>query len=206
MKVYISGYRDHWISPYTILNHVFFWTNWSKCGRSKDFIPDHLYVSHPDWVETWADKLEPISYALKWILDIVHPQVRIVKIDYYDTWSMDHTLAHIVLPMLKQLKETKMGSGYVDDEDVPEELQGSDENLVHDRWDYVLGEMIFSFESKLNDEQENIFHDHSAVDKDADLTVQITQMKTDHAGLQDYQKRVTNGFRLFGKYYQGLWD
>ena len=32
-----------------------------------------------------------------------------VKIDKYDTWSMDTTLAHIVIPMLKQLKDTKHG-------------------------------------------------------------------------------------------------
>ena len=25
MKVYINGYRDHWISPYTILKFVCFW-------------------------------------------------------------------------------------------------------------------------------------------------------------------------------------
>jgi hypothetical protein len=33
MKIYISGYRDHWISPYTMLDYVFFWTDWSKCSR-----------------------------------------------------------------------------------------------------------------------------------------------------------------------------
>jgi hypothetical protein len=31
-------------------------------------------------------------------------------------------------------------------------------------------------------------------------------MKVDRAGLEAYQKRMANGFRLFGKYYQGLWD
>jgi len=35
MKVYMSCYRDHWISPYTILDYMFFWTDWSKCSRSK---------------------------------------------------------------------------------------------------------------------------------------------------------------------------
>jgi hypothetical protein len=33
MKIYISGYRDHWISPYTMLDYMFFWTDWSKCSR-----------------------------------------------------------------------------------------------------------------------------------------------------------------------------
>jgi len=25
MKVYFSNYRNHWISPYTILEKIFFW-------------------------------------------------------------------------------------------------------------------------------------------------------------------------------------
>ena len=36
---------------------------------------------------------------------------------------MDHTLANIILPMLKQLQATKHGSPMVDIEDVPEELR-----------------------------------------------------------------------------------
>jgi hypothetical protein len=35
----------------------------------------------------------------------VHPEIKYVKIDRYDTWSMDHTLADIILPMLKQLQK-----------------------------------------------------------------------------------------------------
>ena len=31
-------------------------------------------------------------------------------------------------------------------------------------------------------------------------------MKVDRAGLDAHEKRKQNGFRLFGKYYQGLWD
>jgi hypothetical protein len=30
--------------------------------------------------------------------------------------------------------------------------------------------------------------------------------KTDEKGLKAHQKRVKNGLRLFGVYYQGLWD
>ena len=41
---------------------------------------------------------------------VIHP---------YDTWSMDHTLALIIVPMLKQLKETKHGAPNVDASDVP---------------------------------------------------------------------------------------
>ena len=30
--------------------------------------------------------------------------------------------------------------------------------------------------------------------------------KYDLKGAKAYQKRITNGFRLFGKYYENLWD
>ena len=30
--------------------------------------------------------------------------------------------------------------------------------------------------------------------------------KIDKDALTKHQKRMTNGFRLFGKYYEGLWD
>ena len=49
------------------------------------------------------------------VLDKVHPKINYVKIDYWDTWSMDHTLSYIIVPMLKQLKATKHGAPYVDD-------------------------------------------------------------------------------------------
>ena len=54
------------------------------------------------------------------------PKQRIkIKIHKYDTWSMDHTLAHIVLPMLVQLKRTKHGAPMTDNADVPKELRMS---------------------------------------------------------------------------------
>ena len=58
MKIYISNYRYHWISPYTIIENIFFWTDWSKCGRNKGVIEDKDYVDHPAWVNKLADKIE----------------------------------------------------------------------------------------------------------------------------------------------------
>jgi hypothetical protein len=124
-----------------------------------------------------------------------------VVIDEYDTWNMDHTLAYIVLPMLIQLKETKHGAPSVDWEDVPRELRPSAEELhaynkngetdVHffDRWDYVLDEMIYAFDCKANKDEVYMRFDidnRKAMDKE--------------------QNRISNGFRLFGKYYESLWD
>ena len=123
-------------------------------------------------------------------------EIHHVKIDKFDTWNMDVTLAYIIVPMLKQLKEVKHGAPFVDNEDVSDELRASDEDLhtyskngetdehYFDRWDYVMDEMIFAFQSKL-DEQ---FFSDQILNYDA------------------YSDRINNGFKLFGKYYNGLWD
>jgi len=227
MKIYFSNYRDHWISPYTILEKVFFW-------REIDY--------DEPIIEKLSDILEPISVALKKFLDFVHPRISYVKIDRYDTWSMDSTLAPIILPMLKQLKSTKHGSPHVDLEDVPEHMRTTttedwdpqltfdfykeDPNVgephfgeyanIHDRWNYVLNEMIFAFEHLIDDSWENEYSsgkiDFKFVpcpDNPNLSTMEDGPNHTyvcDYDGLKKVYDRMDNGFRLFGKYYRGLWD
>ena len=224
MKIYKSNYRNHWISPYTVLEYIFFWTAWSRCGRNKGVIEDRDYVDHPAWVERVTGWIEPVCRAIKWALDLVHPQINIVRIDRYDTWSMDHTLADIILPMLKQLDATKHGAPHVDDEDVPEYLRShmaqpkehewDTDSLWHMRWDWVLAEMIWAFEQKVKDDAEGQFFDHSAYENDnvpikewlADVNNRASKIKYDEAGHQVWLARKANGLRLFGKYYEALWD
>ena len=219
MKIYISNYRYHWISPYTIIENIFFWTDWSKCGRNKGVIEDKDYVDHPEWVERWANRITPISTAIRVVLDFIHPPIKYVKIDRWDTWSMDHTLSYIILPMLKQLSETKHGAPYTEDEDVPEYLRShmaqpkenewDTDSLHFMRWDWILAEMIWAFEQQLKDDDESEFFDHSECKdlKDIkDWNERISKVKVDNEGLEAHQKRKANGFRLFGKYYQNLWD
>ena len=200
MKVYIGKYRNHWISPYKILENVFFW-------REIDY--------DEPIIEKWSDRLLPLCKAWEKFLDFVHPDINYVKIDRYDTWSMDYTLSKIVLPMLKQLKETKHGSPNTDDDDVPDHLKSTNSKKVSEydvdenhfaRWDWVLSEMIWAFEQNVDDKSEDKFYDHSQVDKKSSFTEQISKIKIDHAGLDAHSERKANGFRLFGKYYQGLWD
>ena len=241
MKVYINKYKDHWISPYTILDYMFFWTDWSKCSRNSsiqsaldEIDGKYKYIEHPEWVEKWSDRLTPISRAIQWVWDKVDRKIDYVKIDKWDTWSMDHTLSYIILPMLKQLKETKHGSPFVDDEDVPDELKSTsappkeneyDTAANHfKRWDYVLDEMIFAFEHKVDDSWEDAYRsgdfDTIWVPVDAKGNEvpkgehKYYQMKDgpkhtyqcDYDGMKIVHDRMENGFRLFGKYYQGLWD
>ena len=148
-----------------------------------------------------------------------------VKIDKWDTWSMDHTLAYIIVPMLKQLKETKQGAPCVYPEDVPTELRptkkeltaytknGDTDSKFFDRWDWVLGEMIFAFESKHVDWEEQFSsgeHDVQWIERDNDMFEWVKgpndTYEVDWDGRQAYQDRISNGFKLFGKYYENLWD
>lgn len=207
MKVIISNYRNHWLSPYTILEKVLFWKDWENIGYDEP------------WVERWANRLEPFCQALCWLRERIHPRYEYVKIDRWDTWSMDHTLALIVLPMLKQLQQDKNGAPFVDDADVPENLKSTsappkenewdtDDNHFA-RWDYVLSEMVWVFEQKVKDDDESEFFDHSECgdvkDFVKDPNKHLSKSKVDWDGLKRHQERKANGFRLFGKYYQSLW-
>lgn len=223
MKIYKSNYRNHWVSPYTILKTVCFWEKDDDVFYNHEDAPGHKY-------DKWVNFLNPFCVAWNKFLDFVHPKIDYVKIDRWDTWSMDSTLADIILPMLKQLQKDKHGSPFVDDEDVPEELKSTsappkenewdtDDNHFK-RWDYVLGEMIFAFECKVDDTWQEKFSsgeiDHKTVASNWDENGKATmyQMvdgpkhtyKLDIDGMQEVQKRITNGYRLFGKYYEGLWD
>ena len=161
-----------------------------------------------------------------------------IHIDKYDTWSMDHTLAHIILPMLKQLRDTKHGSPLVDAEDVSEELRmtgyddGSSQfrlkfeddehyekdswDITHRRWEWVLNEMIFAFEHLIDDSWEEAYRS-GHIDMEfvpCEDNPKLSQMvdgpnhtyKCDYDGMKKVYDRMDNGFRLFGKYYRGLWD
>lgn len=199
MKVYISKYRSHWISPYTIIEKVFFWKDW-----------ENISYETP-WVERLSNILLPFSNGWLWFADKIHPRVEYVKIDDWDTWSADHTLALIIVPVLKKLQEDKHGSPYVDDEDVPDHLKkaaappltADEENMgttnenFHKRWEWILSEMIWAFEQSANDDWEDQFF---AGKDNFDL-----KETWDKDGYQKHYDRMANGRRLFAKYYGGLW-
>ncbi len=144
-----------------------------------------------------------------------------VKIDKYDTWSMDVTLAHIIVPMLKQLREVTHSAPKVSMRDRPDHLIGTEprpeiwntDEYHFEAWDWALSEMIFAFESKQNDWEEQFLSGEAEyIDTTLeDGTITWTKspnhtFKVDNEGRDAYQKRMSNGFRLFGKYYENLWD
>ena len=214
MKVIIGPYKS-WIGPYQIAEALCFW---SPKVKDESGIPQHK-----DWVHnfgTWlAERKDGSDSTLtklcNWIDQKRQRQVY-VRIDKFDTWSMDHTLAHIILPMLRQLKATKHGSPLVDDFDCPQHLWSVNakpkendwdtDEFWHDRWEHVLNEMIWAFEQHLDDKAEHQWFDHTGVDPKLPPTEQTKQIKHDSEGYNHWQHRKAMGFKLFGKYYQALWD
>jgi len=140
-----------------------------------------------------------------------------IQIDDYDTWSMDHTLAMIIEPMLVKLALTGNGSPYVDVSDCPPHLRPKSDNTDdthHERWAWVLDEMIWAFHQKNYDWEEQYYSGESDVYfEDADeggCSVMKhgpnDTFRVDHAAMKVHRDRMSNGFKLFGKYFESLWD
>jgi len=210
MKIYLSNYRNHWLSPYTIMEKVIFW-------REIDY--DEPLIARANKI------LSPICEVVLKALDTIHPRIEYVKIDRYDTWSADSTLASIIVPMLKQLKNDKHGAPCTDDDDVPEELKSTsapplenawdtDDNFFK-RWDWILDEMIWAFEQCLpdNDWESQFWTGESDVnweklDGGGSKLVEGPKhtRNFDKEGYMAYCNRITRGTTLFGRYYRNLWD
>lgn len=237
MKVKIGPYED-WFGPYQLAEKLMFWVPKEKdeygfphtaerVHKFGEWLAHGKVLPEPevgDVHSMWEDRPKTWLYRfLRWVHSKKNRTVH-VHIDRWDTWAMDHTLAYIIVPMLKQLKETKHGAPLVDDKDVPKELRSTsappkenyydvDENHFK-RWDWVLDEMIFAFESKLDDTWEEQFETGEYDLQWKKLEDGNSQMvhgpnhtvKYDSKGRKAYEKRIANGFVLFGKYYQSLWD
>lgn len=146
-----------------------------------------------------------------------------VRIDDWDTWSADHTLAIIIYPLLKKLAKKKQGAPRVDDDDVPSELRSVNakpkkneydtDEFWFKRWDWVLGEMIWTFKQLSRSEEKNfwivepVFDWDNPVKKDRNTSTinKLVEGEYDEAAAAEYELRIKNGLRLFGKYYRGLW-
>lgn len=151
---------------------------------------------------------------------------RKVKVKYhnYDTWSLDHTLALIILPGLKQLKATNHGFGLVDNADVPEHLRATQEQLDafhtdgtdcggEERWNWVMDELIWTFTQIVEDYPEDFGSGHidfqwEATDKGYSKLVNgpAHTYSIDFDAKKKYDDRIQSGLILFGKYYRNLWD
>lgn len=238
MKVKLGPYENYF-GPYQLAKTLMFWVPEEKDEHGFPKTADRVH-KFGEWLAHGSVEPEPevgdvrswdrerhetlLSRFLSWIHSKKERKIQ-VHIDRWDTWSMDHTLAYIVLPMLRQLKATKHGAPYVDPKDVPKELQpkkqtkkqkdnGETDSTHFERWDWVLDEMIFAFESKLDDSWEEQFETGTSdlqMKKLEDGNYQMVNGPNhtrvyDREGRKKYQERISNGFRLFGTYFENLWD
>lgn len=221
MKVKIGNYPN-WVGPYQIAEKLLFWLDKHEDKRVHKF---------GTWLAGGENKDSLLAKACSWIHSKQKRKV-VIKLDKWDTWNMDGTLALIILPMLKQLKATQHGAGFVDDEDVPMHLRSTsaepkknewDTDSNHfQRWEWVLDEMIWAFEQQQPDcDWEKLYQSGShdmklvptgEVDADGDPTMYKMELgpldtfKVDQVGRKQHQDRINTALTLFGKYYQNLWD
>jgi len=150
----------------------------------------------------WLEGPEDSPSVLSRIIKHLTKRRIYVYIDDYDVWNMDDTLKYVIHPMLIKLRATKQGSGMVDDDDVPPHLRSTaagardgiteawelDHNF-HLRYDWMLSEITWAF-----DPSNCAYAD---VDPTKDYDWENVRVKED---------RITNAYRLFGKYYNTLWN
>lgn len=159
-----------------------------------------------------------------------------VKIESFDTWSLDSSLAHIILPALIQLKNTKHGVpsefAYVggadwesqDSFDFYKETHDECFNIACKRWEDILDKMIWSFQQIVFDNWEKQYqhgtpeYDWSSAEDYVDPNTGKTEKTyrmidknpsehwTDYEGMRLHEERIQEGLELFGKYYKHLWD
>ena len=235
MKIKIGPYKD-WFGPYQLAEKLCFWAK-----KEED---EYGFKRNPGWVHDFGEFLahgsvEPkertahklfdddrhntwISKFLSWI-DSKKSRTVKIHIDKYDTWGMDSTLALIIVPMLKQLREDTHGH--------PMDFASPDPNAErqyffegegfefpddgHERWQACLDKMIWAFEQVNDDDWEDQYRsgkiefdcvpcedsDHWELVKGSGDTSEC-----DYEGMRKHQERMQEGFDLFGKYYRNLWD
>ena len=195
MKVKIGPYLNWW-GPYQIFKLF------TKLGFSEDT------------TDRWAKDC-PIWFAnlCQWVHDRRKRTIKI-KLDKYDTWSMDSTLALIIIPMLKQLQRDRHGiPGAMFEND--QMTEGDYYKAAEEKWDNIVRHMIWSFEQILEEEHDAFviiegkldldkYPEDEGKDRIPLRWEREYEMRWD--AFHAYHGRIQEGLDLFGKHYRSLWD
>lgn len=216
MKAYIGPYLTWW-GPYQIADLL------QKVGVSED----RCYEIGKWLSETW------VNTVCEWIHKRRVRDIS-VRVDPWDSWSADATIATIAVPIIKQLQKTKHGIpgrlsageefdaekirryndilGNDDYSEEGKEQRSKDYEEAEAIWDEVVNEMIFGLEACYVEGHEPDFW----IKKPQYLTKDcpdkpgfkefIRNGELDHAAYEAYHTRVQNGLILFGRYFKTLWD
>lgn len=213
MKVYIGKYKTG-LNIYIIVDKIMFWANEEKVSAVTEWISENKDGS-PSRTAKLVEKLNSKFFNRK---------IK-VRIDREDVWSMDNTLAYIILPMLKQLKKNKHGSPFIDQKDLPPELRmtkreekvfnegswnkklkASEEeieaasNKFHSQWDWVIDRMIWSFEQELDEEDHDKYYDPYSPDETIEEDIDVTVLNEDGTTSKSKSILSTEWRRKIGKY------
>jgi len=191
MKVRINSYRDYIINPHRWFDK---WICYNHAVESAWLVDEENYTKLDKKIEKITDVLSNIFRPINfWWMD---KERKIdVKIDNFDVWNLDSTLAYVILPALKVLRDQKHGSPFVEDIDCPNIKNDADDTKsIEARWNYVLDQIIWSFEQVNSDWEEQYFEK-----KDGKYSF-------DREGMKLHEEKMNKGFQLFGKYYSALWS
>lgn len=206
MKVKIGKYTDYF-GPYHLAETICFWA-----PKKKDEFDREEF---PVWVEKFGDWISStkITDFLLWI-DSKKQRTIKIKIDKYDLWALDHTLALIILPALMDFRNSKRYGVPVDTDLAFIPIRNEDEDAQMATWNEMLDKMIWSFQQIIN--EENIEDDFwiqkpnfEGCDTGADYIDRLnkgTGGKYDFEARKKHDERIQEGLDLFGKHFRNLWD
>ena len=220
MKISIGPYIYHWTTQ--PIDDLWYGFRYGKTSLEAYDIEEDVWDKRWEKFSGWDQTV--LNTTINKIKDKQKRRIK-VKVDGYDVWGADTTLAHIIAPVLKKLQETKHGAPTVADEDVPAGIRSTDappkenewdtDKHFFTRWNWVLNEMIWAFEHIADESWEEEFysgeHDFSFVPIEGSKNSEMVKgpndtFKVDIEGLKAMNARIDNGTRLFGKYFRALWD
>ncbi len=191
MKVYLGKYV-YPVTTYDIASKIIFWDNIEYRKKLNAILKFGLSYNQN------SKKLSILSKVLNKYNSYQKRKV-FIKIDDYDVHDLDYTLSLIIEPALKKLLNDEWLSFKADNEDLPKELQISDDeyklisftylendprlpeiyNRLEQQPKYIINKMIYAFNILNSTESDKI--------------------------KEDYKKEIDEGLRLFGKYFRNLW-
>lgn len=221
MKVYLGPYSNRFSGQST--RDLYYMLRYVKReyfveDQEKDFFDCIV----EDFIDLYEDFVCPILNRL-----FLRQRKEKVRIDYYDSWGADHTIALIAHPLLVQLRESKHGTPATEAVDLPEGFDTSDDKHYNGTysqraWDYILGEIIWALHEVANEypgKEEYHFNSDQLKMESVPLENGLSEIKmnyqkdpskppyyVDRKGEEEYEKRIDNGLRLLGKYFRNLWD
>jgi len=196
------------------------------CRRIADFLENFCVLERDrDAIYDYLKKIELLDKVDKLLPSF--GRTVFIKTHRYDHWNADSTMAMLCLPIMKDLKKDKHGSGFIKDEDVPEEIRSYNAPPKENEWDtdefwfdranWVLDEVIWALEQQQPgcDWEEQYWIVQPEIDfeerpeDDGKTSIPLrwkVEGKCDWDGRNAHEERIDNGLRLFGTYWRSWWD